>query len=212
MPKYVSFQHACQDNTTRICKVKGCELHRKAVSGYCNYHTSRLTLHGDPEHRCIRYSEYKGKADQVKAILQKNISHPGVKQGLSFFKDWLSDPEHPRRPQKQVDFVFNIRDMGVSERDLLSDATALFMMKMENHYKIRSQRHFIYQLGHTFILHAPLGGVIPRGTTKREYGQHIYDNLYKLFLNITASIREKLREDEERKNAFMKPLDMSTEE
>ena len=208
MPKYASLEQAIHFNQKQPCKVTGCTRLRRNISSMCGSHTTINNVYGDPENQNLRPPDYSRYQEPVKKIILDNLGHPGVILGLSFFKEWLDNPLHPKHPQIFPELIFEVADAGVSDVELLSMSAAIFMLRCDDYHKIKSFKHFIYQLGGAIIRTVPRRRKYISGTARREYGQYVYDNLKRLFLTIRLEIERKKQEDEAKEQAFSEPLVM----
>lgn len=208
MPMYKCLDEAIQHNETKPCKVAGCTLHRSRVSGYCRYHSNQLQKNGHPEHRAIRSTDCQGTLEKVQAVINQNQDHKGIMLGHKFFRDWMSTPHRQGYPHRQPELFQRLAEHGVSEFDLLSLSASLYVMHLNQHYKILSQKHFIYQLGYLVLSYIPHQGKIT-GQTKRDVGQFIHDNLKTLFATIFEAIMRKEMKAEMKDQAFQSPLSIN---
>lgn len=140
-----------------------------------------------------------------------NAGHPGIRYGLKFFHQWLTDasngrPSVPGRwSDKIMDQFRRLHDAGVDPIDLLATSAALVLMQHRRPQSIRDGRHLVYALGLRLLRTAPYAGKA-RGPLSREIGAHVWDNLKTLLANIAGTVIKKEQEQDETLRVMHAPL------
>ncbi|RJO61701.1 hypothetical protein C4544_01995 [candidate division WS5 bacterium] len=190
MPTKRPIHEKIQENEQEQCQVKGCFKSRHRIEAYCKNHAYQRRYWGHPEAHRIRKSDYSVESDQVRAIIMRNIDHPGINLGIEFFERWLkrASQRSPHVPCPEL--ISRLHDAGVSPVDLLVEMAALWVLGYQDRGLVKSDLHLTYLLGSKLIRFVPYP-VNLKGTVHHKCGQYIRDNIGVLLMNILRSVEKK---------------------
>ncbi len=191
-------------NSQRVCKVPGCSRLRHRISGYCLGHTSTNTRWGSPRHssRGLKRYELKVEREECREIIDYNLdvtaSHPGLTKAVKLMSDWLmfSSKGVQRMPQWRHMSRLCL-DGGVTGRDILVEASAIWLVWDRRPHLIHSLKHYQMVTGNAVARMAPL----PKGRTvvpprvKKEIGAYLHKSIGIQVVSVVRAVakREKAR-------------------
>lgn len=207
MPQYANIYEAKQANELRQCKVKGCTEHRARVSGYCKRHNQTNHLYGSPYHKKLEAKDYAMETVECLGVITKNYNknHQGVLFGLRFFHQWLTDATEGKPSTPAAAHLRRLSDAGVTPIDLLTTSAAMVLFMNRYPQRIRDGRHLVYCIGNRILRSSRYPGR-PRGPLFREVGEHVWNNLKVLLVNIARTIQRKEADAQENLKAMYKEL------
>jgi len=206
-----SFRERQRENEHRMCKAKGCNLHRAGMSGWCSTHQHRVVHFGHTDGKRWFPKEFEKERLKVKALLQVNPDHPGIKQGVKFFQDWIEKActlGH-QFAQKQM---LRLQDEGITGEMLLVECASIWLFSHLTPWALPTELPLTYALGITMLT---LSTVYKVGCTsvrdvppklRREVGQYIRSSIGLLLMNIYKTVERADSEAEDRRKAMAEPL------
>lgn len=204
MPMYKNIQEAMSDNSNNPCKAEGCHRNRSRISGYCPLHTAINWQSGHPLHQKIMKGMYAIEKAEVKELIDKNIEHEGIQEGIRFFEGWLNDSLNGL-PRPCSEHLKRLKEDGVSGYELLVESAAFFLFGWDNPRVIKSDRHFTYQLGNRILRYKPFN---IRGTALHDAGSYIKRNVGGLLVTIMHAVQRKEELLENRLRKYSQPLNV----
>lgn len=204
---YANISEARRANERLACKVKGCTENRYRISGYCRRHNAINSIYGSPYHKRIDARDYAMETVECLGVISKNHlkNHQGVLFGLRFFHQWLTDAAEgkPRTPASAD--MKRLYDAGITPTDLLTTSAAMVLFQSRYPLRIRDGRHLNYCIGTRILRSASNPGIL-RGPQVREVGEHVWNNLKVLLVNIANTIQRKEADNQENLKAMYKEL------
>ena len=205
MPKYNNLNDSVFDNQLKECAVSHCSNKRSYISQYCQKHATRKWRYGSVEHQKICRGHYKDELKEVTTLVETNLDHSGIKEGIRFFDSWLEDSSNGIQRQSRESLAY-LYEQGVTGKDLLIEAAAftLFGFDCEN-WACKDHDHFIYQLG-ARVLKFKSQKIY--GSILRKTGDYIIDNVGGLLITIKRAAESKDGLREKRQESFNQPLNL----
>jgi len=207
MPKYKSLSQAISDNSSKLCKVKGCSRRRHRISGYCAPHSTINNVFGSPYHKKLLANHYSIERQEVRELVELNLlhSHSGILWAIDWLDKWLSDAYDDKPHVVSKDHFRRLKDAGVTGKDILIECCALYLYHVRRPDRIVTDRHLIYCLGSRVIRLSPYWGKTS-GPEHRKVGERLKQTIGPLLVSVSWAIEKRERADNQRLKALGQPL------
>lgn len=203
-------------NRFRLCSVPGCGSARVRVAAYCGKHEALRRSHGHPKGRDIKRKEYLNELAQVRELLERNQSHPGVVNALRWLTSWLESASEGGAPvaYKQMHRL-NMR--GVTALDVLIEAAALWLYSRRNPSRLPDDARLTSGMIRAIFRLAPLDRLTcwrsgktrydrPTPSEVRDAGQRLRLSLGLLLMNVADHAERRQAQREAERQAAYAPL------
>lgn len=209
--RYSTPQQRIEQNEQKGCKAKNCNRHRKTYSGYCSIHNQRKVSYGDPEGRRIYPKDFERETLKVKLLMQANSQHEGMKQGVSFFSQWIQQACTVGHVLGQK-HILRLQDEAITGEELLMEVAALYLYCWTYPWALQEGLPLDYATGIAILTKSHMykrGCISCRGvrmTLRRQVGQYARERIGPLLLNIVRTIQKQEKEEAEQRKVQSLPL------
>jgi hypothetical protein len=198
------------------CSVPSCGGTRDGTSLFCKHHANRTAKYGDPLGGPIPKKEFTPFLSDVSDIVNKNLDHPGILQGLEFFTVWLRMASQDI-PCPALQHMKRLAALGVPAFQLLKVTGAAYWFTHSNPNRIPTVRARAYFVANQLFRTVHPGGKVghgypkiektqPTGKARREAGEYVHEHLTALMANIVCACLNKEKESARRLQEQYAPL------
>lgn len=208
MPSGTPMAQGIALNERRKCKHPSCTNYRTKLFGYCAKHRHAYHIYGHPDARKIKPKEYARERERVAKVVNRNLKHPAIQQGIQFFDRWISravlNPE--RTPGGEP--IARLADRHITGKECLIECAAIWVFAWWNKHLFPSDRAMTYGLGTTILYfhHGTQSGHMVDGKPRREAGEYIQKHIGVLLMRILQQVEKDEDKELERIKAINEPL------
>ena len=205
-------QYGIIKNERKQCSLKGCQNNRRSLYKWCHLHYRRAYFYGHPDGRKIKRGEYKQEKEKVSQIIERNLSHVAIQEGIKFFDTWITRAVVGSKaggiPSKASEYIARLADKKVTGKDCLIEVAAFWTFAWRNQHLFPSDRAMVTGLGIAILyLHRPQGGETVPGAPRRDAGEYVQRHLGLLLMRLLKQVEKDEDREEERQRAIREPLD-----
>ena len=205
MSKHNNINESIHKNQLKTCDVSHCNNKRSYISKFCSKHSTRRWRYGHELHSKIVRGHYKEELKEVTTLVNTNLEHEGIAEGIRFFDTWLEDSSNNIQRQSRESLEY-LHTQGVTGKDLLIEAAAFTLFGFDcNNWAVHDHHHFKYQLG-ARVLKFKSQKIY--GSILKKTGDYIISNVGGLLITIKKAAESKEGLREKRQQSFNQPLNM----
>ena len=119
-------------NSAKICCARGCTATRHGLNLFCKPHDVAYRRYGHPTAKPINPANYTPYRALILPVFAANESHPGLVAALDYIAQWLSRATANEKSCKASPEMARLVRAGVSARDVLVEACALWCYTADN--------------------------------------------------------------------------------
>lgn len=197
------------------CKAPGCTNPRYNLSAHCRSHFKNAYLYGDPLGRSIPRKEYLREYEEVRDLINSNLTHPATETATKFIQQWLDDSSKGQARIAATE-MNRLSLGGVTAAQVLIEATALYLYSQRRPKSLPDDERLSYQMANAVFRLAPQVSYVSRdgkrayrrasGASRRATGKRLRDSLGLFFVNVHSAIRRKEEAEQEMKERLWTPL------
>jgi hypothetical protein len=206
-------------NQRMVCQLPGCCYLRHGLDPWCKAHTAPARLYGHPSAPPLKPSQWASQRAAVRALLDANADHPGLKQALSWMSLWVRKAAEVSTAYKGAEEVGRLVRHGVTPSALLVEVCAIAAWLDQHPHALPSDRARDFAISRAVFAMAPRPRRITRHASGRwgqvnrptsyspkprlsalsHVGQHLRQSLAPFLANVLTSLEDQ---DQHRANAL----------